>query len=150
MAGGSSFADSRWKIATGAAIILFLILFARKLPAKTTEISTPVQQSQPQNAIAGSGADPFCVPWRDTKLADLDLKRSNVKVRTLLCVISSFSLLSQTVVAYRILSFHHLPPFYLQCTDTDDVHRTCIFENMVMYRGDLWFIAPGKIILLLL
>ena len=32
----------------------------------------------------------------------------------------------------------------LQCTDAEDVYQTCMFTDMVMYRGDLLYIVEGE------
>ncbi|KAG7674490.1 hypothetical protein KSW81_000144 [Nannochloris sp. 'desiccata'] len=31
-----------------------------------------------------------------------------------------------------------------KCSNADNVYKTCIFVNMVMYRGDLWYISDQK------
>lgn len=33
---------------------------------------------------------------------------------------------------------------FMQCSEADSVHQICTFYNLVFYRGDIYFIAPGE------
>ena len=99
--GGSSAADSRWKIGAWAAVVLFAILFVSKLPPKTTKASTPVQQTQILDADADVNVDPYCIPWRDTKLDKLNLKPSTFKVQP----ISRENKLSVLAIYFKIFTW---------------------------------------------
>ena len=155
MAGGSVITDSWRKIAIGAAIVIIFLFVSNGVPLKNAHDDQNKSQQTDSRLLPVDDVeeDPFAIQWLETKLKNLDLQPSSFKVSCSILFQTSLYLLLWFNVCFTA-SAQPQPPFFPinifpifsfpQCSDADNVHKTCMFENLIMYRGDLWFISDPK------
>jgi hypothetical protein len=90
------------------------------------------------------------VAWKEVPAPDVELKPSSFEVRrlcsssrpprSLLCALLG----SKNAAARPPPTAAHRRPPDLQCTDDDRVHQSCMFYNLILYRGDLTYLVKGR------